>query len=114
MIKSVAVVINCPEGSEAQINELCESIGTQLSDFVDPILIEKAVHLGVETVWEIKQYNWVPTERDVQLRMLTEETRSFLVGALDTLGTALATHNHTWTDGERAIYEEAQKLLGVK
>lgn len=35
-----------------------------------------------------------------------------LIGALDSLAIALCEHEHTWTDGERAIYEEAQVILG--
>jgi hypothetical protein len=34
-----------------------------------------------------------------------------VVGALDSLGVALADHGHEWTDGERAIYEESIKTL---
>ena len=30
-----------------------------------------------------------------------------IVGALDTLAVALTEHGHIWTDGERAIYEQA-------
>lgn len=30
-----------------------------------------------------------------------------ILGALDSLGTALAEHGHMWTDGEREIYEQA-------
>lgn len=33
-------------------------------------------------------------------------------GALDSLGVALTEHHHKWTDGERAIYEEATRLVG--
>lgn len=32
---------------------------------------------------------------------------SLIIGALDTLGTALTNHGHVWTDGERTIYEQA-------
>ena len=36
----------------------------------------------------------------------------FLVqGALDSLGIALADRSHQWTDGERAIYEEATDVI---
>lgn len=31
--------------------------------------------------------------------------------ALDALGLALAEHGHKWTDLERALYDEATKLL---
>jgi hypothetical protein len=36
---------------------------------------------------------------------------SLVLGALDSLGVALTNHNHQWTDGERAIYEEAAGIL---
>lgn len=39
--------------------------------------------------------------------ILTEEQRQNVLGALDSLGTVLAKYGHTWTDGERAIYELA-------
>lgn len=42
---------------------------------------------------------------------MTTENRKLVLGALDTLGSALADHRHQWTDGERAIYEEAVKVL---
>lgn len=37
-----------------------------------------------------------------------------IIGALDSLGTALSEHGHEWTDGERAIYEEAMRIVGVE
>jgi hypothetical protein len=36
---------------------------------------------------------------------------SLVLGALDSLGVALAEHGHEWTTGERAIYEEAVGIL---
>lgn len=33
------------------------------------------------------------------------------LGALDTLGAALSQHNHPWTSGERAIFEDAAGCL---
>jgi hypothetical protein len=39
---------------------------------------------------------------------LREEDRQLVLGALDTLGCALADHSHTWTEGEREIYEQAR------
>jgi hypothetical protein len=33
-----------------------------------------------------------------------------VVGALDSLGVALADHDHQWTEGERAIYEKAVEI----
>lgn len=44
---------------------------------------------------------------------LTEDDRQIILGALDSLASALADHAHTWTDGERAIYEQACRLLGA-
>lgn len=35
-----------------------------------------------------------------------------LIGALDTLGTALSSHGHEWSEGEREIYEQAMRSLG--
>ena len=45
--------------------------------------------------------------------ILTPEDRTLLVGALDSLGVALAGHAHVWTVGEREIYERAMAILGV-
>lgn len=42
---------------------------------------------------------------------LSSEECSFVLGALDTLASKLADYGHTWTEGERALYEEALKLL---
>lgn len=44
---------------------------------------------------------------------ISEPERMMVVGALDTLGVALAEHKHRWTDGERAIYELACEALGI-
>ncbi len=41
------------------------------------------------------------------------ERKSLVTGALDTLASALTKHGHTWTDGERAIYEEALIAMGI-
>jgi hypothetical protein len=46
-----------------------------------------------------------------QERALSDEEITLVTGALDSLGVALADHGHQWTDGERAIYEEAIKSL---
>lgn len=45
---------------------------------------------------------------------INEQERQIIVGALDTLGTSLAEHGHHWTEGERALYEDACKLLGAR
>jgi hypothetical protein len=42
---------------------------------------------------------------------MTTEERALVVGALDSLGVALADHDHQWTEGERAIYEESLQIL---
>ena len=42
---------------------------------------------------------------------ISEGDRQIIVGALDSLGVALADHDHEWTVGERTIYEEAIKIL---
>lgn len=46
-------------------------------------------------------------------KRLSPESASLIAGALDSLGVALTNHNHQWSDGERAIYEEARSLLGM-
>lgn len=43
---------------------------------------------------------------------LSEEDRQLVLGALDSLGLALTEHGHTWTEGEREIYEQAVAILG--
>jgi hypothetical protein len=42
---------------------------------------------------------------------LAEQERQCLIGALDSLGVALAEHDHEWSVGERVIYEDAINLL---
>lgn len=44
---------------------------------------------------------------------MTDEDKFLILGALDSLGTALAEYDHVWTDGEREIYEQACALLGA-
>jgi hypothetical protein len=45
-------------------------------------------------------------------RTFDDAELDLLAGCMDTLALALAEHDHTWTEGERAIYEEAFRLLG--
>lgn len=42
---------------------------------------------------------------------MNPEDRNILLGALDSLGAALAEHGRVWTVGERAIYEAALEIL---
>lgn len=42
---------------------------------------------------------------------MTIEDRQLVLGAIDTLANALADHQHKWSTGERAIYEEAVEAL---
>lgn len=49
--------------------------------------------------------------RDDRVRWSAWLNDSLLLGALDSLGVALTEHHHQWTDGERAIYEEAVRIL---
>jgi hypothetical protein len=42
---------------------------------------------------------------------ISESDRQIIVGALDSLGVALAEHDHEWTVGERTIYEEAINVI---
>lgn len=39
------------------------------------------------------------------------EQLPMILGALDTCAVALADHGHEWTEGERAIYENAVEIL---
>jgi hypothetical protein len=45
-------------------------------------------------------------------QLLSEDERALIIGALDTCGIALASLEHDWTVGERAIFEEACAILG--
>lgn len=44
----------------------------------------------------------------------TEEERQLILGALDSLGVALADHGHEWSEGERTIYEMAVECVRSK
>lgn len=46
-----------------------------------------------------------------RIHVLSEEQRQTAMGALDTLATLLATYGHTFTEGERAAYEQAVEAL---
>lgn len=39
------------------------------------------------------------------------EQLPMVLGALDTCAVALADHGHKWSEGERAIYEQAVEML---
>lgn len=43
---------------------------------------------------------------------LEEVELGIVRGALDTLACIVSQYNHPWDEGERAVYEEAAKLLG--
>lgn len=43
---------------------------------------------------------------------LSEEDALLILGCIDTLGIALSVYNHTFSEGERAIYEESCRILG--
>ena len=43
---------------------------------------------------------------------MRSEDKDLVMGALDSLGVALAEHEHEWTEGEKEIYEQAVKLVG--
>jgi len=43
--------------------------------------------------------------------IITRDQSALIQGALDSLGAALTNYGHEWTDGERAIYEEATAIL---
>jgi len=45
---------------------------------------------------------------------LDELARQMVIGALDTLACALTEGGHIWTEGERAIYEQATGIMGVQ
>lgn len=43
--------------------------------------------------------------------LINDDNAHLIAGALDTLASKLADYGHTWTEGERAIYEEALVIL---
>jgi hypothetical protein len=45
---------------------------------------------------------------------LNEIDAGIVQGALDTLGSALADHDHVWSEGEKTIFESATILLGTE
>ena len=45
---------------------------------------------------------------------MSAEQKQLILGALDSLAVALTNYGHVWTDGERAIYEQASQLLGAE
>lgn len=45
------------------------------------------------------------------MRQLNNMDIALVRGALDTLGTTLVAKGHTWTEGERTIYEQAVETL---
>lgn len=42
---------------------------------------------------------------------MKKEDKDLILGALDSLAVALTEHEHTWSDGERAIYDRAIELV---
>lgn len=45
---------------------------------------------------------------------MTNLDKQLILGALDSLALALTNHGHTFSEGERAIYEQARELLGAE
>jgi len=52
-----------------------------------------------------------PTCQRVGIRSIALFDLYLVQGALDSLGVALADHNHEWSDGERTIYEQATSII---
>lgn len=50
-------------------------------------------------------------ELDAIKAKFSPENVALIKGCLDSLGVALSEHSHKWTEGERAIYEQAMELL---
>jgi hypothetical protein len=43
---------------------------------------------------------------------MTNLDKNLILGALDSLAVALINYDHTWTEGELAIYDQSRELLG--
>lgn len=56
-----------------------------------------------------RKIGWVILE--LPAREMTGDERKLVLGALDSLAVALADHGHTWSDGERAIYEQSVAIV---
>lgn len=44
---------------------------------------------------------------------MTNLDKQLILGALDSLALALTNYGHTFSEGERAIYEQGRELLGA-
>lgn len=55
---------------------------------------------------------WLMEQLEARSRCYTPDEVATVQGALDSLASALTQHGHQWTEGERAIYEDACTLLG--
>lgn len=42
---------------------------------------------------------------------ISPEEQQVVIGALDTMAVLLAGYDHEWTEGERAIYEQAYAII---
>ena len=72
-------------------------------------MVSKTIYLA--TPDDVRRFSKSDVTIDKALEM-PEEDVNLVLGALDSLGTSLADHDHQWTEGERVIYEEACRVLG--
>lgn len=97
------------------------TIGEQIITAINngELLLLKTVHEDRET-WRVdpnateKMNAMVHAHVEAEVKRRLEADKHIILGAIDSLGMALVAHNHKWSTGERAIYEEATKVLGVK
>jgi hypothetical protein len=78
------------EWTAKTVEEIC---GSESDTVARRVLIANAHNAALAAERENRDIDW-----------------QLVVGALDSLGVALADHDHQWTEGERAIYEKAVEI----
>lgn len=112
------------------IDEFSDALDRERRGYVILVRHGAAVGAGAHVRWDFKHWpaplNGVSKsvdavrgiacalDADGPIAVLDEAQRNTVLGALDSLGAALAASGHEWTEGERAIYEQAVAALGAK
>jgi hypothetical protein len=104
---------NTGEWTEDTVKEMCQFTASDFKLIADAHNAALAYERQLRPAWD--KINQLKDEiKELKSNKMTEGDCRIVIGALDSLGVALADKKHQWTEGERAIYEKAIEIaLGI-
>jgi hypothetical protein len=101
------------EWTAEHVKEMCQFTASDFKLIADAHNAAIAYERQLRPAWD--KINQLKDEiKELKGNKMTEGDCQIVVGALDSLGVALADKKHQWTEGERAIYEKAIEIaLGI-